>query len=471
MPRSYHVTPAFLLLAACLAFASAADAHGISAPPPLPIPRWLFMWGAAVAVILSFVALGTLWTRPRLEAAGERRIATFPRVLNPLCGVVGVAAFAFLVYTGFHGSQSPPSNLLPSFVFIAFWVGLVPLSMLFGDVFALFNPWRAIGRGTGWARQRWLSERLPKPLTYPERLGPWPAALGLIAFAWLELVDVNGSNPSRLAIFALGYAGVQLAGQCLVGVDAWSRNGDTFAAYFGLLSRVAPLRWARGTVFVRMPLAGLSELPARSGTVALLAAMIGTTSFDGVLSGPTWNGHILGPLIGRFSDLGLSNTHAVGAAQTTGLLVLPLMIAGLYVFGCWGMRRSVGGTALPAPALSFAHSLVPIAVAYVAAHYLTLLLIQGQALGALVSDPLGRGSDLFGTALWQIDYTWIAPATFAYLQVAVVLVGHITGLTLAHDRALVLLGDWRVANRSQLWTVAIMVGLTLFALWLLLEAR
>jgi hypothetical protein len=178
-----------------------------------------------------------------------------------------------VVYTGFHGSQSPPINLLPTFVFIAFWVGLVPLSMLFGDVFALFSPWRAVGRGTGWARQRWLSERLPRPpLAYPERLGPWPAALGLIAFAWLELVDVNDSNPSRLATFALGYAGLQLAGQCLVGVDAWSRNGDAFGACFGLLSRVAPLRCERGAVSLRMPLSGLSGLPARSGTVALLAA-------------------------------------------------------------------------------------------------------------------------------------------------------------------------------------------------------
>lgn len=459
------------LLVACLGFASPADAHGIFAPPPLPIPRWLFMWGAAAAVILSFVALGALWTRPRLEAAGERRIATFPRVLDPLCGAVGVLAFAFLVYTGLHGSQLPPDNLLPSFVFIAFWVGLVPLSILFGDVFALFNPWRAVGRAAGCARQRWLSGWLPKPLTYPERLGPWPAALGLIAFAWLELIDVNGSNPTRLATFALGYAGLQLVGQCLFGVRAWSRNGDAFGAYFGLLSRVAPLRWQRGTVFVRMPLSGLSELPARSGTVAVLAAMIGTTSFDGVLSGPAWNRHILGPLIGRFSDVGLSYAHAVEAAQTTGLLVLPLMIATLYVLGCWGMRRSVGGDSLKAPALRFAHSLVPIAVAYVMAHYLTLLLIQGQALAALMSDPLGRGSDLFGTALWQIDFNWIAPATFSYLQVAMVLVGHVAGLTLAHDRALVLLGDWRVANRSQLWTVAIMVGLTLFALWLLLEAR
>jgi hypothetical protein len=111
------------LLVACLGFASPADAHGIFAPPPLPIPRWLFMWGAAAAVILSFVALGALWTRPRLEAAGERRIATFPRVLDPLCGAVGVLAFAFLVYTGLHGSQLPADNLLPSFVFTAFWVG------------------------------------------------------------------------------------------------------------------------------------------------------------------------------------------------------------------------------------------------------------------------------------------------------------------------------------------------------------
>src|SRR4051794_35431990 len=115
-------------------------AHGIVGREDLPIPRWLFGWAAAVVLVLSFVALAVLWPKPRLERAGERRLFAVPRILDPLLGLVGVALFAVVVYSGLAGSQIETANLAPTFVYVLFWVGLVPLSVLFGDVFAALNP-------------------------------------------------------------------------------------------------------------------------------------------------------------------------------------------------------------------------------------------------------------------------------------------------------------------------------------------
>ncbi len=110
---------------------------------------------------------------------------------------------------------------------------------------------------------------------------------------------------------------------------------------------------------------------------------------------------------------------------------------------------------------------MPIAFAYVLAHYFSLLLWQSQAMGYLISDPLGNGSNLFGTSNLQIDYHVISYAAIWYVQVAALVSGHVGGLALAHDRALVLYKDPEEAVRSQYWMLAVMVAFTSFGLWLL----
>jgi hypothetical protein len=136
-----------------------------------------------------------------------------------------------------------------------------------------------------------------------------------------------------------------------------------------------------------------------------------------------------------------------------------------------GARSVGGGFSAGRLANEFVHSLVPIALAYVAAHYFTLLLFQGQAMAFLVSDPLGDGSDIFGTADSQIDYTLIGGEATWYFQVAFVVIGHVAALTLAHDRALALYDDAKQAVRSQYWMLAVMVGFTSLALWLLSQSN
>jgi hypothetical protein len=450
-------------------------AHGIVGREDLPIPRWLFGWGAAAVLVVSFVALAVLWPKPRLERAGERRLFTVPRLLDPLCGAIGVALFALVVYSGLAGTQVETANLAPTFVYVIFWVGLVPLSLLFGDVFAAFSPWRAIGRFAGWVAKRAGGDGLPEPMPYPERLGRWPEVVAIVAFGWVELVYRNGDDPSTIAILALAYAAVQLVGMSLYGVDRWTRNADGFAVYFGLFARIAPLRWERGTAYARPPLAGLTSLDPRPGTVAFLCAAIGITTFDGFAEGPTWSS-IAPEVTEVFAAIGFSQADALQLAFTVGLLGVLALVYGLYRLGVAGMRTVGRNREATELSRGFVHSLVPIACAYVVAHYFSLLAYQGQAAGYLASNPLGRALEsgdggLLGTAQWTIDYTWVSATGIWYVQVAALVIGHVCGLILAHDRALTIWSDARQATRSQYWMLAVMVAFTSLGLWLLSAAN
>jgi hypothetical protein len=446
-------------------------AHGIVGRQDLPIPAWLFGWAAAVVLVVSFVALAVLWPKPRLEDARDRRVLHVPAWLEVPAGALGVLLFGFVVYAGFAGEQVDTANVVPTFVFVLFWVGLLPLQVLLGDVFALFNPWRAVGRGVGWIAQRVAGDSLPEPMAYPDRLGHWPAAAGLLCFAWLELVSTSRGDPSTLAVLALAYAAIQLVGMSLYGVRAWERHGDGFAVYFGLFACLSPLRWERGTLYVRPLLAGTTRLVPVGGTVALLTTMIGITTFDGLSNGPLWSD--LAPEITTvFSDIGFSQATALQITFTLGLLVTVGLVTLLYLLGAAGMRTVAPEYSTLHLARTFVHTLTPIALAYAIAHYFSLLAFQGQALGFLASNPLGRAlqpgdGGWLGTAEWGIDYTWLSANAIWYVQVGALVAGHVAGLVLAHDRALKVFVRAREATRSQYWMLVVMVAFTSLGLWLL----
>jgi hypothetical protein len=470
--RLAAIAVAVVTLAALAVLApDAALAHGISGREDLPIPRWLFSWAAAVVLVVSFVALATLWPRPRLEHAPERRVLRVPAALEVVCGALGVAAFAFVVYAGFAGTQSATANLAPTVVFVVFWVGIPFVTLLLGDVFAAFSPWRATARAAGWLAAR-VGARPPAPLAYPERLGHWPAAVGILAFAWVELGYVNRDDPSTLAVLALLYAAAQLVGISLYGVDAWTQRADAFGAAFGLYARLAPLHWRERVLFVRAPLSGAPRLLAGAGTAALLAALLGTTSFDGFSNTELWSGGngLAVWLQQRFVDLGLSAEAALELAVAVGLVAMVAFVWAIFRLGIEGMRSVAGGLDPEQLVHRFVHTLIPIAFAYLAAHYFSLLAYNGQAMAYLVSDPLGNGSDFFGTASRSIDYSVIGSNGIWYVQVAALVAGHACGLTLAHDRALVVFPRARQAARSQYWMLAVMVGFTCLGLWLLSAA-
>jgi hypothetical protein len=459
-------------MAAALILPAPALAHGIAGKTDLPVPRWLFAWAAAVVLIVSFVALATLWPKPRLERARSRVLLHFPRALDPVCGAIGIALFAIVLYAGWAGEQElPTANLAPTFIYVLFWVGLPILSLLFGDVFRAFNPWRAAARAAVWAARKIPGGEVPrKTRPYPRWLGRWPAVCGIIGFAWLELIYVEHDKPSTLAWLSLGYAVAQLVGMGLYGIETWTSRGDAFAVYFNLFSRLSPLHWCRDRLEARLPLAGVTSLPQLPGTVPLLAAMIGSTSFDGLEQGSLWMNSMYPELQSFFSSLGLGATPAGELSGTVGLILMVTIIGSFYRLGIAGMQSIDPSTPRGLLATRFVHTLVPIALAYVIAHYWSLLVYQSQATAYLISDPLGNGSNIFGTAGGQVDYGILSPNSIWYVQVGALLLGHASGLALAHDRALVLYRRASDAVRSQYWMLVVMVAFTSLGLWLLSSA-
>lgn len=460
------------LLAAALTAAgalapAAAQAHGISGSADLPIPAWMFAWAAAIVLIASFLALGVLWPRPRLQAVRLRRVLTVPPGVRTLCGVVGVGLYGVLVYSAFAGTSVPTANLAPTAIYVAFWVGIPVLSVLFGDVFALFSPWRALYRWISGAARR-IDPRLgAEPLAYPARLGRWPAAAGIVAFGWLELVYVDKDVPATLGLLALLYGFAQLVGMSLYGERTWSERADPFGVWFNLCSRISVWETRGRELCLRPPLGGLPRLDPLPGTVALVCVLIGTTTFDGASNGQLWV-EAAPHVQDLFTGMGFSLTVANELTSSVGLAIAIGVVSLFYDLGIRGMRTVDPRREVGKLARTFAHTLVPIAFAYVLAHYFSLLVFQGQAMIYLASDPLGTGANLLGTANTQVDYTLINSTGIWYVQVIALIAGHVAGLVLAHDRALAAFpDDRRAAVRSQYWMLTVMVGFTCLGLWLL----
>jgi hypothetical protein len=179
-----------------------AAAHGLSGRASLPVPSWLFAWAAAIVLVVSFVALSTLWSSPKLQERKVRRICRVPIWLPGLCGLFGLALFALVIYAGYEGVDAYTKNFDPTFIYVIFWVGVPVTSALTGDWFGAFSPWRTVARIVRWSVRRMGISR-PPPLTYPRRLGRWPVVAGLVAnadpFAILNVGTLNtlgGNNGS-----------------------------------------------------------------------------------------------------------------------------------------------------------------------------------------------------------------------------------------------------------------------------------
>ena len=460
------------VVAATLATPAAAYGHGLTGRADLPVPLVWFYWAAAAVLVVSFVALALLWSTPVLEPDSFRALpralgrGVTSKAVDVVCGAVGLGLLVVVLWAGLAGTEVISDNITPTFIYVAFWLGLVPLSVLFGDVFRAFNPWRAGGRLVGWLA-RGLT---PEPLPYPVRLGRWPAALGLFAFAWIELVSSEGDRPETVAIAALIYTALTWFAMALYGVDAWTERGEAFSVYFNLFSRISIWERRGRDVGIRLPLSGIAHLKPLPGTVGLLAVMIGSVSFDGLSGGPEFQERLLPVTQFLRDDLGMGPRSALELTFAICLVASILIIYGFFWLAIAGARTVDRRHSARELAAAFAPSLVPIALAYVAAHYVSLLVFQGQAMAALASDPLGDGSDIFGTAGWGIDYGIVGAEAFWYLQLGFVLAGHVAALALAHDRALVIYDDNRLATRSQYWMLAVMVVFTSLALWLLSEA-
>ena len=418
----------------------------------LPVPLWSVLTAGALAVLVSFAALSLLWRTPRLrgDSGGAPLPAAVQRVLDggvvrAVLRAVVLALALGVVFVALLGPDETTFNLAPYAFYVTFWVGIVPASLLLGPVWRTVNPLRTLHAGL--AR---LTGPAPGAAAAP-RLGLWPATAFLLAYAWLELVYPDRAVPQTLGLVLVGYGAVQLVAALWYGPD-WFASGDAFEVYSTLLGRLSPLgRRADGRRVLRSPLDGADGTPVVPGLAAFTTALVGSTAFDGV-SRATW-----------YLD---ASSTATGTATTLVLLAVVALVAGLYALATrlGGRLAGVSGAAD-----LFAHSVLPIAAGYAIAHYFSLLVFEGQLTWILASNPLGQdGVDLFGTYRNEVDLTTVSPRTIAAVQVGAIVVGHVVGVVLAHDRAVRLAGGARDARRSQYPLLALMVGLTVGGLGLLL---
>jgi hypothetical protein len=445
-------------------------AHGIGGVQDLPVPRWLFYWGAGLVLVASFALLGALWRTPLLarHAAGRPLGDALSRVLlgpgRIVVQAVSVGLFALVWATALVGDTDPFRNLAPTWIYVIFWLGVPLLSVLFGNVWRALSPWRALADLFVWIWEG--SGRTAKPLaTYPERVGRWPAAAVLFAFTALELAYSDPSSPRALAFAIALYTYLALFGMIAFGRETWVRSGEGFAVAFALLARVAPLHAVDGRLRVRWPLTGLGGAERVPGSTAVVAVMLGSVLFDGYSRTTTWQdtlAEIEGPYLVDRPGLG---ELLVTLANLGGLLAGALLVGLAYVAACALARATVNAPRSLVP--EFLLSLVPIAFVYVVAHYFTLFVIQGQFAIPLLSDPFGRGWDVIGTADFLPNLTPFSPNTVWYVQVGALVAGHVAGLAVAHDRAIDVFEDRRDALRSQYAMLALMVLYTVGGLWVL----
>jgi len=388
-------------------------------------------------------------------------------VLGPLriaVQALSVALLALVWLAALFGDTDPYRNLAPTWIYVVFWLGVPALSVAFGNVWRALSPWRALADAFVWLRER--GGREAKPLAeYPERLARYPAALALLAFASLELVYADPSSPRALAFAIALYTYVALFGMAAFGRETWERRGEAFAVLFGFFARIGPFFAGDQRIRVRWPLTGLAGPERTPGTLAFVAVMLGSVLFDGYSRTTTWldlAARVEGPYIVKRPLLG---ELLVTLLSLGGLLTAVLLVAAAYAGACTAARWAVN-----APRRlegDFLLSLVPIAFVYVVAHYFSTLVTQGQFAVPLLSDPLGRGWNLIGTADVVPNLAVVTPAATWYVQVGALVAGHVAGLAIAHDRAVTIFPDRRIALRSQLPLLALMVLYTVGGLWVL----
>jgi hypothetical protein len=494
----YHrggISLVFALL--LIAWPDPAFAHGFGQRQDIPLPFWLYLFGMNAVIFATFVMVAlsfedrrASYQYPRVDLLriGLLRAASSSKTLLVGLRLLSVALFLLVIFSGFFGAQAPEDNFAPTFVWITWWVGLSYFTALVGNIWPLVNPWKVIFEWAGgFARRLGFDKSLEIRKPYQVAWGVWPAVALYGIFAWVEIVFQGSSTPSNIALFTLLYSMLTWTGMTIFGKDAWLRSGEVFSVYFGFLGRFAPTEvrvtdtrlckdcgdacWPAGggcvncyecfaraapearEINLRPPAIGLAlgERVATSRMVFVIVVLASVT-YDSLLETSPW-------------------TNLVRLASVTpmlGLCALPLIFLAVYL-AFMKISQLAGGGRVPFGRLAtaYAYTLVPIAIVYQMAHYYTFLLVQGQAIIALFSDPLGRGWNLFGTGGYQIHAGIVDAAFVWYSQVALIIAGHVVAVYLAHVVALRLLEDPVRAARSQYPMAVLMILYTILGLWIL----
>ncbi len=460
------VSRAFLTGVALCAAAGEALAHASERGHVLLLPTDYYLFGGMLSVALSFLVLVFLPVHG-VERLSARRVALFPMPLDgrALVSTLSFLALAGLVFAGFYGSRDPLSNPLPLVIWTLLWVGVTIVQGVLGNVWDWINPWYGPWRML-------VRAGVPKDGFWrlPAWPGMWPAFVTLFGFAWFELVYLAPSDPERLAIAVSLYWGFTFAGMVLFGHERWSGRVEFLSLFFTMLSRLSFFALEAGDrgrrLVIGLPGYKLGEAAALplSGIAFLLLAL-SSVSFDGLTHTFFWL-----DLIG-INPLEFPGRSAVVGANSLGLALMFVLLFSAFMGAVWLGCRFVGEADVVKTGGLLAWSIIPIALAYHFSHYLVGFTINSQYALAALSDPLMQGWNLFGTAGMHVQAGATLGARSAWLiwnaQAVAIIGGHVLAVVLSHLIAYRHFGSARVATISQIPLAALMVGYTVFGLWLL----
>jgi len=471
--RTPAVAAAFLVLLSGFS----AWAHAFGQRYDLPLPLWLYALGAGAAVALSFAVMaffikvkdsGLETARYDILQWPGARWLGHPVFLNGL-RLLSVAVIFLILATCFFGNPEPFKNFAPTFVWVIWWVGFAFISALLGNFWDLVNPWNIIFSWVEWMIPALMSKR-----KYPRHLGHWPAIVLFLAFAWMELISDAGEQPRNLGALIIAYSTITWAGMAAYGRKTWLQYGEVFSVVFGILSRFAPSTGTGKQWHLRFPgVALISHEAETPSAICFVFLLLSSVTFDGILETPSWKSFLEVVAESHFLRGGLvflqqSGIDLLKLIETLALFALPAVFLAVFFAVCWLVGR-IGGAKISLRTITgfFALSIIPIAIAYHLSHYLSYLLIAGQNIIPLASDPFGWGWDLFATTTYRLDIGIINAKLLWYVAVTAIIIGHIMAIYIAHRTALVIFSTSRKALISQLPMLFLMVGYTMISLWVL----
>jgi hypothetical protein len=504
--------------AAILCCPAEAAAHGFAERYDLPIPLGFYLAGAGATVVLTFLLLALFagagparGDRPpaHIVSHAAGRILSSRWVAGSL-QTIAAGLFLLVLAAALFGDLNPYANISTTFVWVIWWVGMMFVNTFVGDLWALVNPWNALFAGAEKAvRLLRPGARLSLDRPYPGRLGNWPAVLLFLAFAWLELISGEGEDPRSLSAAIIAYSLITWTGMIVFGRHAWLVHGEAFTAVFSTFARFAPAAFRAGgpgagthcahgveatdgaiigcavcfeaappaerAILFRLPGAGLlARNPISVSTAALVLTLLGTVTFDGFFATPAWGATLefvtgLSALAPLWQAPWMTDNLKFYLLATLIFLLFPLGFAAA-LLACARMTSTIAG-GMPAGQVArrFVLTLLPIAIAYHLAHYLTYLLLAGQYIIPAVSDPFGFGWNLFGTASFKPDIGLVGARFAWYTAVIAIVAGHVIAVYLAHRTALALFGDRKRMRASQLPMLALMVAYTMLSLWIIAQ--
>jgi len=482
-----------------------ADAHGIEFYYFLPIPLINYLIAAATAIALTFV-VSSLFVRGYSSDHQYWRVNIlkwrFGKLITHwfvifLVRLLSVTLFVLVILAGLIGDQHPISNIAPIFVWVIWWVGMAYICALIGNLWSVVNPWKIIFEWAELIYMRCTSgERLSRQLKYPKNWGVWPGVFLFFCFAWIENVYSNAVVPKEIALLALGYSLITWAGMFFFGKEVWLRRGEAFSIAFTLFAKFAPLEirianpeicshcsvecrgqdgvcvdcsecFNRASFVDRQlnlrPYAiGLLRKEDTSfSMMAFVLLILATVTFDGFISTPAWM---------NIQNIFLQFVSEISTVASLGFVAFYIVFICIYLFFSLLIAVFGGGNySVISIAVKFVYSIVPIALAYHFAHYLYLLLIQGQLIIPLLSDPFGYGWNLFGTASYRVNVKFVGAEFYWLTALVTIVIGHVIAVYIGHISALRIYRSQKISVRSQYPMLVLMIGYTVTSIWILAQ--